>query len=209
MNKRLVWNFELNSDSTLQIPKVDNFVQSPHKWESRFFWSSDHIVTLHGLNDDFLKLSRYQIKHRHDTYHLLPNTDYNIKIRHNQLVYKPILMKKPLAMAYGKKIKLEESAPNWQLPGFSFEENEMTALISHIISHGVKINVEKETLTYKFETVPSTKLELAWLCVANKGYLSVSVESRSISLVEAITHQLLGDLPTSDYVTFLKGISNE
>lgn len=205
MNKRFIWNFEINTDNTLEIPTVENFVQSPNHWEARFFWPQNHIVTLHGLNDSFLQLSHYQIKHRHDTYYLLPNADYNLKTRHDQLFYKPILMKKPQAIAYGKKLKLEDEAASLQLPGY--EGKGVAALIAHIKSHGIKITVEKEALIYRFETIPTTKLELAWLYVANKSYLSASVESRSFSLVESMTRQLLGDMPTSDYVTFLGEIS--
>lgn len=205
MNKRFVWNFEINTNGSLKIPSVENFVQSPNRWESRFFWPQDQIVVLHGLTDDFLKLSRYQIKHRQDTYYLLPHTDYNIKTRHNQLFYKPILMKKLQAIAYGKKIKLEEDASSLQLPGY--EGKDVTALISYIKNEGLKINVEKEALIYEFDTTPTTKLELAWLCVANKTYISASIESRSFSLVESFTRQMLGDLPTSDYVTFLGEIA--
>lgn len=207
MNKRFVWNFEINTDNTLQIPTAEHFVPSPNRWEARFFWPSDEIVTLQGLNDDFLKLSHYQTKHRSDTYYLLPNTDYNLKMRHEQLFFKPILMKKSQAIAYGKKIKLDEDAPNLQFPDFTYEGKEVTALIAHIKKQGVKINVEKEAVIYQFDTIPSTKLELAWLCVANKFYQSASIESHSYSLVEKITRQLIGDLQTSDYVTFLREIT--
>jgi len=206
MNKRFVWNFEINTNNTLEIPVVENFVQSPNHWESRFFWPQDQIVTLNGLNDDFLHLSHYQIKHRHDTYYLLPNADYNLKTRHDQLFYKPILMKKPQAIAYAKKIKLDDEA-DLQFAGY--EDKGITALINHIKSHGQKITVEKEALIYRFDTIPTIKLELAWLNVANKSYLSASIESRSFSLVESITRQLLGDLPTSDYVSFLGKLRDE
>lgn len=205
MNKRFVWNFEINTDDRLEIPAAEHFVQSPNHWESRFFWPQDQIVTLHGLNDDFLQLSNYQIKHRHDTYYLLPNADYNLKTRHDQLFYKPILMKKPQAIAYGKKIKLDDEAANLQFPGY--EDKGVAALITYIKNHGKKITVEKEALIYRFDTIPAIKLELAWLYVSNKSYLSVSIESRSFSLVESMTRQLLGDLPTSDYVSFLGEIS--
>ncbi len=205
MKKRFVWNFEINTDKSLEIPFVENFVPSLNHWESRFFWPEESVVTLHGLNDDFLQLSHYQIKHRHDTYYLLPNADYNLKTRHDQLFYKPILMKKPQAIAYGKKIKLEDEAANLEFPGY--EDKDVAALITHIKTQGRKIGVEKEALIYRFETVPAIKLELARLYVANKTYLSASIESRSYSSVESMSRQLLGDLPTSDYVTFLGEIS--
>ena len=102
MNKRLVWNFEINSDTALQIPGTNSLVISPNRWESRFFWTDDQIITLHGLNDSFLALSHYQIKHRQDTYYLLPDTNYNLKVRNDKLFYKPILIKNHQAVAYGK-----------------------------------------------------------------------------------------------------------
>ncbi len=205
MNKRFVWNFEINSDNSLQIPNTEGFVQSPGRWESRFFWSDDQIITLNCLNNNFLALSHYEIKHRQDTYYLLPNTDYNLKVRCEQLFYKPILMKKTYAVAYGKKINLEEHPLNMQLP--CTKEKDAHTLIALIKDQGIKINVEKEALIYKFDTTPATKFELAWLRVANKNYYSASIESRSMLLVESIAKQLIGDRLASDYVSFLREIS--
>ena len=202
MNKRLVWNFEINADKPLQVPSAAGTGDDLKRWESRFFWPDDQIITLHGLNDHFLELSRYKIKHREDTYFLLADTDYNLKIRREQLVYKPILMKKNQLIAYGKKIKLDEQAPDTQLPGC--EEKDTKTFIARIHDQGKKVSVEKEALIYTFETSPNTKLELAWLHVTNKAYFSLSIESRSIEWVKSITRQLLGDLCARDYVTFLK-----
>lgn len=205
MNKRLVWNFEINADPPLQMHNEREDVEpSQARWESRFFWPDDQIITLSGLDDSLRELSRYQIKQREDIYFLLPNTDYNLKLRRNQLFYKPIVMKKTQAIGYGKKIKLEDQAPQAQLPGCN--EAGTQAFIARIHSQGKKIKVEKEALIYTFETTPITKLELAWLHIGNKAYFSVSIESRSIQLVESITKQLLGDLCACDYVTFLKKI---
>ena len=204
MNKRLVWNFEINADNPLQVASVADIDSNQARWESRFFWPDDEIITLHGLDDNFRELSRYQVKHREDTYFLLPNTDYNLKLRREQLFYKPLLMKKPHAIGYGKKIKLEEQPPKEQLPGC--EAKDTQAFMEQIHREGKRIKVEKEALIYTVETTPITKLELAWLHVANKAYFSASIESRSIRWVESITKQLLGDLFTCDYVTFLKNI---
>ena len=202
MNKRLVWNFEINIDNPMQISSPNDIEQNQARWESRFFWPDDQIITLHGLDDHFRELSRYQVKHREDTYFLLPNDDYNLKLRHEQLLYKPILMKSGQSIAYGKKIKIEEQAPTTQLPGC--EGKDAQTLIEQINYEGKKIKVEKEAIIYTFGISPITKLELAWLHVANKAYFSASIESRSMQLVESITRQLLGDLFACDYVTFLK-----
>lgn len=203
MNKRLVWNFEINTDQPLQLPGPSSIEPNQPRWESRFFWPDDQIITLRGLSNTFLELSQYQIKHREDTYYLLPNTNYNIKTRREQLFYKPIVMKKANAIAYGKKIKLEEHAANMPVPGC--EEQDAQTLIAHIHSKGIKINVVKEALIYTFDTTPTTKLELAMLYVAKKAYFSVNIESRSIQTVELITQRLLGKVSTCDYVAFLRG----
>lgn len=202
MNKRLVWNFEINAENPLQISSINDAEQNQARWESRFFWPDDRMITLHGLDDNFRELSRYQIKHREDTYFILPNNDYNLKLRHEKLLYKPILMKNTQAIAYGKKIKLEEQSPTTQLPGC--EGKDAQTLLAQIHHEGKKIKVEKEAVIYTFGITPTTKLELAWLHVANKAYFSTSIESRSRQLVESITQQLLGDLFACDYVTFLK-----
>lgn len=202
MNKRLVWNFEINTDSPLQIYSTEDVEPSQARWESRFFWPDDQIITLNGLDDSLRELSRYQIKHREDIYFLLPKNDYNIKLRREQLFYKPILMKKTQVIGYGKKIKLEEQSPHDQLPGC--DEKDVQALITRIHSQGKKIKVVKEALIYTFETTPTTKLELAWLHIANKAFFSVSIESHAMQLVESITRQLLGDLCACDYISFLK-----
>lgn len=202
MNKRFIWNFEIDAHTSLQIPSMENFIKTPHRWEARFFWPIDQPIILHGLNNDFLKLSNYQIKHRADSYYLLPNNDYNLKIRNDELYYKPVLMKKPNAIAYGKKIKLEEDTITLQLP--NIETENISALINHIYRQGKKVCVEKEALVYEFDVFPSIKLELALLFVANQSYLSASIESRSFTMVESIASQLIGNYPSSDYVTFLK-----
>lgn len=103
MNKRLVWNFTINSDKPLQIPAFDTIDTCIERWESRFFWDDTVIINLNRLDERFLELSRYKLKHRQDTYCLLPDNDYNIKRRNNQLLYKPTLMKTEHMIAYGKK----------------------------------------------------------------------------------------------------------
>ena len=112
MRRRLIWNFEINGDRPLDIPAVLPVEPDTGRWESRFFWPADEIILLKGLDDSFLALSRYEAKHRQDTYCLLPDADYNIKIRRNQTLYKPMIMKTAQAVAYGKKINLEEPAPD-------------------------------------------------------------------------------------------------
>ena len=202
MNKRLVWNFEINTDNPLITPVSNTLERTEEKWESRYFWPDDQVITLHGLNDSFLALSRYKIKHREDTYYVLPHADYNLKIRHNQLFYKPVLLKKGQAIAYGKKIKLEEQNPNIALPGCA--EINTKKLLARINNEGIQMKVEKEALIYTFETTPAAKLELAWLHVSGKGFYSVNIEAHSIQWVDVLTKQILGHLLACDYVTFLK-----
>lgn len=201
MKKRLIWNFEINPNPLLQIPSMESSKQNALHWESRFFWPGDRIITLHGLDETCLNLSNYQIKHKQDTYYLLPQGNYNIKARQEQLQYKPLLIETATALAYGKKINLQEEhdAP---LPGA--EDFTAQTLIAQINLHGEKKQVEKETLTYLLATSPKIKLELARLNIVNNTYFSVSIESRAQHCVAAIAQQLLREQLPQDYVSFLR-----
>lgn len=204
MNKRLVWNFEIDTSTRLHLPSSGSMVKHANHWEARFFWPDDQIIRLSGLDESFLALSQYKIKHLEDSYFLLADNDYNLKLRREELIYKPIVMKTEHAVAFGKKLHLSEQSPEMQLP--ACEEKNVRALIERTKKEGKKVKVEKEALIYKFNIKPSAKLELAWLKVAHKAYYSVSIESYSAQLVEVLTRQLLGDLSTSDYVSFLKNL---
>ncbi len=205
MNKRFIWNFELNINAPPHLDIPEAMGSDVGRWESRFFWPENSIIVLNGLNEHFLALSQYQIKHREDTYYLIPNTDYNIKTRREQLFYKPILTQKSGTVSYGKKINLEELPLNMHLP--NIKEKDVQTLMTRIRKEGIKIHVEKEALIYKFDTTPPTKLEIARLCVADKNYYSASIESHSMVLVESLSKQIIPHGMASDYVQFLRNIS--
>lgn len=204
MNKRLAWNFEINDDTSIQLPDPQVIEQHEIRWEARFFWSSDDIITLHGLNDGYLELSRYKAKHRHDIYCLLPTENYNLKIRHEQLIYKPLLTTTPQALGFGNKINLEEQASPQFLPGIN--NMNTTTLLEKIQQDGCRIQVEKEALIYRFDTTPKSTIELARLTINTISYFSANIESRSMVLVKSITQQIIGKRITCDYVNFLKGL---
>ncbi len=203
MNKRLLWNFEINDSNPLQMPTPRGLEQEDIRWEARFFWPENTVITLHGLNDKYLDISRYEIKHRDDIYCVLPDANYNLKIRREQLLYKPLLATTPYAQGYGKKIKLDEQTRTSSLPGL----NDITPsmLWQHSQNTRHKIHVEKEALIYPFETSPKCTLELAKLHVKNATYFSVNIESRSLMLVTSLAKQIIGLDATCDYITFLKG----
>ena len=203
MNKRLVWNFEINPSESLELGNTQAAADDM-RWESRFFWPENTIITLNGLDESFLELSRFEAKHRQDTYYLLANADYNIKVRKEQLLYKPALKKTSHATAYGKKLKLAEQKSEQLLPGT--DDLSTKSLLELINKQGKQIVVEKEALLFQFGTSHTTKLELARLKLANNTYFSVSIESRSVVWIELISHHLLGDQIACDYVTFLKSI---
>lgn len=197
MNKRLVWNFEINTVNPLHLPALDTIDTCAERWESRFFWTDSIIINLNGLNDSFLELSRYKAKHRQDTYCLLPDSDYNIKRRANQLLYKPIIMKTSQIIAYGKKINLEEIGAPENIP------------LARIQQQAIFIDVEKEALIYRFDTTPTLKLELARLRIKENTYFSVNIEAHSKRLVTVVAQQIIGDKPACDYVTFLKSLNHK
>ncbi len=202
MKKRLAWNFEINIDAPLSLPVVIEEHNEDTHWESRFFWPERDIVTLSGLDERFLELSRYKIKHRSDTYALLSDADFNIKTRRGELVYKPLIERTKRVIAYGKKIKLEDDAI--AVIDIHGEQTPLRSLSQRATNQGHPVLVNKEALIYKFESHPTTKLELARLSIDDKIYFSIGIESHTRALVEDLTQRIIGDHETSDYVSFLK-----
>lgn len=205
MNKRLVWNFEISSDNLLIFNNLKD-IREELRWEARFFWPEDAIIYLNGLDNHFLALSNYEIKHREDQYFLLTDHDFNIKQRRNQLFYKPHLQKKDLLIGYGKKINLAESPPDLILAGSN--NLRVTDLLEKLDKNQQIISVSKEALIYKFPSTPTIKLELARLEISKCVYFSLCVEGRSQALVTTLARGLLGTKVSCDYVSFLKQIKS-
>lgn len=203
MNKRLVWNFEIDPTPSLQLPESKG-ASSPEelRWESRYFWPENERITLHGLPEPFLELSRYRIKHKEDTYHLLENAEYNLKMRRDQLFYKPLLITEGNLYAYGKKINLAEYPTNTPLPQAS--EIDAATLAKRVQQESKPVQVIKEALIYRLLPDPKTKLELSWLRIAERTYFSVSVESTSQFLVKSLATQIVRSGKATNYVSFLK-----
>lgn len=197
MNQRLIWNFEF-TPQTASLPAELFIKREPEdvKWESRFFWPNDEIITLNTLDNSLLDITNYQQKSREDAYYLLTDSDYNIKRRRNELMYKPRVQQTPQALAFGSKIKIdnldESAAP------------QLKKIAQQVAQHGVEVKVKKVAFIYKFATTPTIKLELAHLEVHNQIYFSACIEGKSLFLVEHITERLLGKQDSCDYVTFLK-----
>ena len=203
MTQRLVWNFEFSTKKTL--PLLNRVNEPDHlKWEIRFFWPEEQIVSLHVLDNSLLDIANYQQKHKEDYYYLLPDCTYNIKSRREQILYKPALKQATHAIGYGAKINLEAVAD------YPSQEPATVLKLQKILrktqEKGIKVGVKKESFTYKFATTPSVKLELARLEVNNKVYFSVCIEGKSLYLVETINEYLLDKQVSCDYVTFLKSI---
>lgn len=203
MNKRLAWNFEINSDSPFKLPIINTMETPGVHWEARFFWPEHDIIALSGLEEHFLELSQYKIKHRSDCYALLPDADYNVKTRHDELMFKPMIQRTNTAVAYGKKIKLAHCMTDIAIEG-SNELINPQALIQRIKNQGQFVQVEKEALVRTFESHPSSKMELARLSIGSSIYFSVSIESPVLSIVQHITQQMIAHSEHCDYVTFLK-----
>nr|HAT8715077.1 hypothetical protein [Legionella jordanis] len=201
MNQRLFWNFEIKQESSLDWPALPSEEKDALKWEARFFWPENEIIVLHGLDEQFMDLTRYEIKRREDCYILLEDFDYNIKKRKGNLLYKPQLHMEHQIRGFAKKINLEHSAPETALPGCTVES--ISSLLDKL-QKGEEITVHKIALIYPFQTQPSVKLELARLHVHGKIYFTVCVEGRSFNLVRQITQHLLPGKKTVDYVNFLK-----
>ncbi|WP_058533998.1 hypothetical protein [Legionella saoudiensis] len=200
MNQRLIWNFEFTSQ-TASLPAEFLIKQEPEelKWEIRFFWPNDEIIVLNTLDNSLLDIAKYQQKSREDYYYLLTDSNYNIKRRRNELLYKPLLKRTDQAIAFGSKINLDDLKDPTADP-------QLQKIAQHVAQQGVEVYVKKVAFIYKFATTPTVKLELARLEVQNQTYLSACIEGKSLFLVERLAGLLLGKQNSCEYVTFLKNI---
>ncbi|WP_148294850.1 hypothetical protein [Legionella oakridgensis] len=202
MSKRFVWNFEIKNESLLELPSNNDMPVDELRWESRYFWPESAIISLNGLDDQFLELSRYEAKHRQDTYYLLPDVNFNLKMRRDQLLYKPMLKQMTWATAYGKKIKLTATEQSLSIPDHN--PIDIQSLLVNAKDTIKTVTVSKEALIYQFPTTPKLKMELARLCIGDAVYFSLSLESKVLTWVEYLSKNLLQGKTPCDYVTFLK-----
>lgn len=204
MNQRLVWNFELSVQKTLPL---SNLVDNEHdnlKWEQRFFWSDEQIIKLLAIDNTLLDIANYHQKHKEDYYYLSPYDDYNIKRRRNELLYKPLILKKGSSFGFGAKINIDDEQNLIALP--PNVRTDLQIIAQNAREHGIVVFVKKEEFVYKFHTTPPIKLSLDRLEVNNQVYFSICIEGKSRTLVEKISEHLLGEQVSCEYVTFLKKI---
>ncbi|WP_131782195.1 hypothetical protein [Legionella gresilensis] len=205
MNKRLVWNFEVNLDKPFAVEQLSARAHDLIRWEARYFWPEDKLITLHHLNSNILSFANVQIKERSDSYYLLPQKHLNIKKRREELFYKPLLAQKDRCFGFGKKLSLKSLPPEQTLPGCS--SLDIGALLNLLKLHGTIINVDKTALIYKFSCTPTIKLELSRLIINKQVYFSASIEGRSYTLVSKLSQLLLKEQFSCDYVTFLNQLN--
>jgi hypothetical protein len=205
MNKRLVWNFEIDSHKPLEIQKLLPNQEELIRWEARYFWPENKNIVLYGLDEALLDLSMWKIKQKYDVYFLLPNLPYNIKQRKQDLLYKPLLAIKEPYRGFGSKINLtEEQQDSWLAGTDSWSNKKM---LVEVQNNSKSLEVEKTVCIYKFSTEPKIKLEIARLKIHNQYYLSLCIEGHSFNLVQEINEHLLQKQITCDYVHFLRGIT--
>jgi len=202
MNKRLVWNFELNNQQPLNLDILSADDSDELRWEARYFWPENSFITLYGLSDELLNFANYQVKHRQDLYYLLPDSLYNIKQRRLELLYKPLIKESIDCQGFGKKINLLEWPATDILPGT--ESDRASELIHKIKNNSQEIFVDKVAFIYKLKVQPTIKLELARLQIGELVCFSACIEGRSQKFVKLISKHLIGNQISCDYVRFLK-----
>ncbi|WP_419419986.1 hypothetical protein ACNVED_01365 [Legionella sp. D16C41] len=202
MNTRLVWNFELNLDKPIKFEELASEEQESTRWEARYFWPENEIITFYNLSSSVLAFRQVQIKERSDSYYLLPEKNLNIKKRREELLYKPLLKQKGHCSGFGKKINLMALDCAQALPGCP--SLEVKVLLNLLKKSGTAVKVNKTAFIYKFNSTPSIKLELSRLIINNLVYFSASIEGRSYTLVSQISRLLLKKQVSCDYVSFLK-----
>lgn len=202
MIHRLVWNFEFTTAKNLDLSDLPEKIEENLKWEARFFWPEDEIIRLSLIDNSLLELTNYQHKQKKDYYYLLPKTDYNIKSRRDELLYKPLVKKTKSVFGFGAKINLTELSKKTS----SNEEDKLNVLqlIEQLNHNSIEVLVKKESFTYKFSVHPQIKLELSKIEMNHHIYFSACIEGKSRDLVETISKRLVGKQSSCDYVSFLK-----
>ncbi|MFT4060060.1 MAG: hypothetical protein QM652_11005 [Legionella sp.] len=205
MNQRLLWNFEFAAKTTT-FPRefLTPYPSEDLKWEVRYFWPNDQPIVLNLLDNALLDITNYKQKHHEDYYFLLPNKNYNIKRRRDELLYKPLRQKSTIAFGFAAKINLEYDDTHSK----KTRSNDplLQEITQQVIHEGIEVYVQKKAFTYKFPTTPKVKLELAHLEVHKQIYFSACIEGRSQKLVENLAEYLLGQQISCEYVSFLKHI---
>lgn len=201
MNQRLIWNFEIDDAFALPLPDLSSLDPTANGWEARYFWADNVIIPLHGLPEATLELSRYKIKHVEDHYWVLPEKDYNLKMRRNELFYKPIIERNPYAVAYGKKINITTA----QETHLNVEDYGVPdSLRADLDRNAQQIKVAKDILVYPYLSSPLCSVELVRLRIKNRVYFSLSIESKALALVQYVARGIVGNKQPCDYITFLK-----
>lgn len=203
-NERLIWNFEFTSSKKVDFSTLTDNAKDELKWEQRYFWPHDQIIGLCNIDPKLSDLTLYHKKHKEDYYYLIPQADYNIKTRNQDLQYKPLVKRSNKSLGYGAKIHFDKTNEN-----SSFQNPSTQKLINiHklIKKNAILVLVKKEAFIYKFPTTPPIKLELARLEINENVYFSACIEGKSLKLVDKLGQVLLGKHISCEYVNFLKNI---
>lgn len=205
MSELFLWNFQCIARDLSTLDALRTYKKDDIKWEARFFWPRDENIVLGCVDSAMLSLKNYHYKQKEDHYFLLDNTHENIKLRRNTLLYKPQLHQSTIAIGFGPKINLEDKAT---YPP-TMDSQALQRLLQDTQNLAQQIQVTKESYLLKLNTKPHIKLELAKLKVYEKTYFSLCIEGKSLPLVEYIARAIVGDIPSCDYITFLKSMSFE
>jgi hypothetical protein len=204
MNQRLVWNFEFGPGNIIPLSRLEANEKDDLKWEVRYFWPDEQTIVLNNIDNGLLNLANYERKFKDDCYYLLPDNDFNIKLRRNEVQYKPLIQQVNNVLGFGHKIILDKQLqnPNEEASFTSY----LQQLAKQIKQVGIGITVKKESYTYKFPTNPPIRLELSRLEIDSTVYFSICIEGKSLFLVETLSNHLLDNQISCDYVHFLKKI---
>ena len=197
MIKRLLWNFEIDTEAPYDFENLAKEEKEKLRWERRFFWHDEKIIVLKHANKNLLQLDQWRCKQRQDIYYLFPKTGYNVKERRQRLVYKPLLEKKSDCEAYGSKMDI-----------FTAEPGQVLTEIARLLESSLRVVLLKTVFIYKLPTQPRIRLELSRFEIDKQYYFSACIEGHSYSLVKNISKGLLPNAVSCDYVSFLKKIKH-
>jgi hypothetical protein len=201
MIHRLVWNFEFTTAKGWDISQLQEKKEENLKWEARFFWAEEEIIRFALIDTALLELVNYQHKQKKDYYYVLPDKEYNIKRRRDELLYKPLIKKTKHVSGFGSKVNLGELSKTPDVENCIIDA---PVIIEQLTLNSIEVLVKKESFTYKFPVQPQIKLELSRIEINHHIYFSACVEGKSRDLVEKISKHLVSKKTSSDYISFLK-----
>lgn len=203
MTHHFIWGFQFTETAIGQWPPLLSANDS-NKWESRYFWNDNQLVSLTGLPLTLLSLTHYKIKSRHDSYIVINDT--NIKLRKQKIHVKPLIEKENDSFCYAKKreIPLHDADEIATIIPEIKQWNGQQDIEEFLSEHYSVFIVDKDVLIHQIND--TTRLEFSRIRVNSHFYCSLSIETRSRQDLEKLVKLIIPQQKAQSYTEFLNNL---